>query len=267
LFVWASVALSRDAAREIPAITVRPDGIQKFQLRSTDRLPDAAGEARVERKGGTTTVEVHLDSLKPASLFRGDYNTYVLWVVPPGGAAENVGELQLDGDRSQLTTSTPASTFAMLVTAEPHYLVAIPSAFAVLETPPQPGAVQVQYRMLEGVYTFNRSSLADVKTAKGKVHTEVRQAFTAVRLAQRAGAARIAPDALREAQRALDQTLDLWHRRVDRSEIAAQARATVRLALAAQQLAENHAVHARLEEEGSGGGNGEPGGRIPRDEE
>src|SRR5215467_12187898 len=132
LFVWASVALSRDTARDIPAISVRPDGAQKFQLRSTDRLPDAAGEARVERKGGTTSIEVHLDSLKPASLFGGDYNTYVLWVVPPQGAAENAGELLLDGDRSSLTTSTPASTFAIFITAEPHYLVTIPSPFIVL---------------------------------------------------------------------------------------------------------------------------------------
>ena len=265
LFIWASVAISRDTARETSAISVRSDGVQKFQFRSTDRLPDAAGEVRVERKGGTTAIEVHLDSLKPASLFGGDYNTYVLWVVPPSGAAQNAGELQLDGDQSSLTASTPAQTFALFVTAEPHYLVTTPSSFVVLESPLQPGAVNVRYRLLEGVYNFARSSLADVKTAKGKVHSEVRQAFTAVRLAQRADADRFAPDALREAQRALDRTLELWHRRVDRSEIAAQARATIRLALAAQQLAENRAFHARLEEEGLGGGAGDLGGRIPRD--
>jgi hypothetical protein len=264
LSIWVSAALGSDASRNISAISIRPDGIQKFQLRSTDRLPDAEAEAKVERKGGTTAIEVHLDSLKPASLFGGDYNTYVLWVVPPDGPAENAGELQVDGDQSSLTTSTSAPTFALFVTAEPHYLVTIPSPFVVLETPPQPEAVNVRYRPLEGVYNFSRSSLADVKTAKGKVHTEVRQAFTAVRLAQRADAARLAPDALREAQTALDRTLELWHRRADRSEIAAQARTTVRLALAAQQLAENRAFHVRLEEEGSGGGNGEAGGRVPR---
>ena len=73
-----------------------------------------------------------------------------------------------------------------------------------------------------------------------------------VRLAQRAEAARFAPEALQEAQRALDHTLDLWHRRVNRSEIAAQARVTVRLALTAQHLAEDRAFQARLEVEGSG---------------
>jgi hypothetical protein len=102
-----------------------------------------------------------------------------------------------------------------------------------------------------------------VKQARGKVHTEVRQAFTAVRLAQRAEAGRLAPEALQEAQRALDRTLDLWRRRVDHSEIAAQGRETVKLAVTAQQLAEDRAFRDRPEVEGPGGGNGEPGRHVP----
>jgi hypothetical protein len=264
LFAYATVVFCSDAQREISAITILSKGVSKFQLRSTDRLPDAAGEARIERRGGMTEIELHLDSLKPASLFGGDYNTYVLWIVPPRGQAENAGEVELDGNRSSVHTSTAADTFALLVTAEPHYLVSVPSSFVVLENAPQPGANLVRYQHLEGVYNFQRSSLADVKTARGRVHTEVRQAFTAVRLAQRADAARFAPEELKEAQQALDRTLDLWRRRVDRTEIAAQAHATVKLALKAQHLAENRASQARLEE-GSGGGSNEPGRQAPRE--
>ena len=264
LWIWERPAYCSDAQRQVSAITVNPQGVAKFQLRSTDRLPDAAGEVRVERRGGMTEIEVHLDSLKPASLFGGDYNTYVLWIVPPQGPAENAGEFQLDGNRTSLRASTGARTFALLVTAEPHYLVSMPSPFVILESSEQ-GSQLVKYQLLQGIYNFDRSSLADAKKAKGKIHTEVRQAYTAVRLAQRAQADRFAPQALQEAQSALDQTLDLWHRRADRSEIAEQARATVRLALAAQHLAEDRAFQARLEVEGSGGGIGEPGRRVPRD--
>jgi hypothetical protein len=263
----STAVLCGDASREALAITVHPGVTERIQLRSTDRLPDAAGEARVERKGGTTEIELNLDSMKPASLFGGDYNTYVLWVVPPQGLVQNLGELQLEGNHSRLHASTEAAAFALLVTAEPHYLVITPSPFVVLENKPVSQGPRVRYQLLEGVYNFERSSLADVKEAKGKVHTEVKQAFTAVRLAQRADAARLAPEELREAQRALDQTLNLWRSTVDRSEIAAQARETVRLALAAQHLAEDRAFQgARVEVEGSGGGNGEAGRRIPRDQ-
>jgi len=265
-FAYASTVFCSKAHREVSAVTVHSDGVSRVQLRSTDRLPDAAGDARVERRGGTTEIEIHLDSLKPASLFGGDYNTYVLWIVPPRGPAENAAEVQLDGDRSSVHASTAASTFALLVTAEPHYLVTTPSPFLVLENASQPGTGMVQYEVAEGVYNFERSTLGDVKTARGKVHTDVRQAYTAVRLAQRAQASRFAPEALEEAQRALDQTLNLWRRRVERSEIAAQARATVRLALTAQHLAEDRASQARLETEGSGGGSGEPERRVPRDQ-
>src|SRR5206468_8327148 len=148
----------------------------------------------------STEIEVNLGAMKPASLFGGDYNTYVLWAVPPGGPAENLGELELEGDRTSLYTGTRAQTFALLVTAEPHYLVTTPSAFTVLMNKPEPEAPTIAYQVVEGVYNFERSSLSDVKEAKAKVHTEVRQAFTAVRLAQRAGAARLAPEELGEAQ-------------------------------------------------------------------
>src|SRR5436853_2948233 len=140
LLAGGTAVLCRDALRETSAITVRPQTTEKIQLRSTDRLHEAAGEAKVERRDGTTEIEINLDSLKPASLFGGDYNTYVLWAVPPQGPAENAGEFQLDGNRSSLRASTEAGTFALLVTAEPHYLVASPSPFLVLENPSQPGA-------------------------------------------------------------------------------------------------------------------------------
>ena len=267
-FLLASgmTVLCRDGARETSAISVHSGGTERIHLRSTDRLPDAAGEARVERKGGMTEIEINLDSLKPASLFGGDYNTYVLWVVPPRGRVENLGELQLEGNRSWLHVTTEATSFALLVTAEPHSLVTMPSAFVVLENRRDQGGLTIRYQLLEGVYNFQRSSLADVKEAKGKVHTDVKQAFTAVRFAQRAGAARLAPEELGEAQQALDQTLNLWRGRVNRAKIAVQARETIHLALAAQHLAEDRAFQgARVEAEGSGGGNGEAGRRNPRD--
>ena len=235
---------------------------ERILLRSTDRLPEASGAVRVERRGGTTDIDVEIGSMKPASLFGGDYNTYVLWVVPSRGAAENLGEIPLDGDRGRLRASTTATAFAALVTAEPHYLVNIPSPFVVLENKPDVSAPEIHYAVLEGVYNFSRSTLADLKPARGRVHTDVRQAFTAVRLAQRAGAPSSASEEFARAERALNRTLSLWHQRVAHDEIAAQAREAVRLAVAAQRLATDRGLQGtRRGTEGSGGGNEEPGSR------
>src|SRR5262249_39046626 len=254
-----------DAIREASTIACPQGSSERISLRSTDRVPEASGTVRMERRGGTTELEVEVDSMKPASLFGGDYNTYVLWVVPPGGAAENLGEIVLDGGSGKVRASTKASAFALLITAEPHYLVNSPSAFVILEnkrTEQQP----IRYRVLEGVYNFKRATLENEKEAKGVVHSEVRQAFTAVRLAQRAGAEDVARPEFRKAERALNDALNLWRQRVNRNDIAAQARETIRLAVAAQRLATDRGLQAgRIEEmEGSGGGNDKTGSRDPR---
>jgi hypothetical protein len=148
------------------------------------------------------------------------------------------------------------------VTAEPHYLVNTPSPFVVLENKPDVSAPEIHYAVLEGVYNFNRSTLADLKPARGRVHTDVRQAFTAVRLAQRAGAPTVASEEFTRAELALEQTLNLWHQHAAHNEIAAQARETVRLAVAAQRLATDRGLQGtRPGTEGSGGGNEESGSR------
>jgi hypothetical protein len=250
-----SGAAKANAVRTASAIVSSPGLHERISLRSTDRLPEASGVVRVERRGGTTDLDVEVDSMKPASLFGGDYNTYVLWVVLPRGPVENLGEISLEGDRGRLHASTTAAEFAVLVTAEPHYLVDIPSPFVVLENKPESAGRGLHYPVLEGVYNFGRSTLADSKEAKGKVHTDVRQALTAVRLAQRAGAPRLASNEYNFAEQSLDRTLALWHQHVDRQRIAAQARDTVRLAVAAQRLANDRALQGSpAGTEGSGGG-------------
>jgi hypothetical protein len=268
VLVWhvksESGAARSDAIREGSTIACPQGASERISLRSTDRVPEASGAIRMERMGGTTKLEVEVDSMKPASLFGGDYNTYVLWVVPPSGAAENLGEIVLDGNNGKVRASTKAISFALLVTAEPHFLVSSPSAFVILENK-RTGHQPIQYRVLEGVYNFKRATLENEKEAKGVVHSEVRQAFTAVRLAQRAGAEDVARAEFRKAERALNQTINLWHQQVNRDDIAAQARETVRLAVAAQRLATDRGLReSRIEMEGSGGGNDQTGSRDQR---
>jgi hypothetical protein len=237
-FCGAIGSLHAEAMREAGAVVCAPGMRDKVEFDSTDRVPGAHGSAKVLRQGSTTTLEANLDGMKPATLFGGDYNTYILWAALPGGRSENLGEFILDGTHSRLIASTKADHFAVIVTAEPHFLVSAPSAFVILESEADKRGSVISYPVMEGVYYFERGSLDDVKNAAGVVETSVKQALTAVRLAQRAGAADLANGELAEAQRALDTTLDLLHRGEDQNEIRALARETVRLATAVQSLAQ-----------------------------
>jgi hypothetical protein len=129
----------------------------------------------------------------------------------------------------------------------------------VLENEPETEGEKIEQPLVEGFYNFARSNLDDVKEAKGEVHSEVKQAFTAVRLARRAGAATLAKDEFIVAQQSLKKTLTLWQARQERNEIAAQARETIRLAVAAQRLAEDRALQrSRQRTEGSGAKSARP---------
>src|SRR5688572_18208416 len=109
---------------------------QKVEFQATYRLSDADGVAEIRRHSGTTHIEIRLDNMKPAAFFGGDYATYVLWLVAPGGKASNLGEFRLNGDESRLSATTDLKEFAMMVTAEPHFLVSAPSRFVVMEDTP-----------------------------------------------------------------------------------------------------------------------------------
>jgi len=188
-------------------------------------------------RGSTrTTIDVELRGIKPATLFGGDYNTYILWAASADDRIENLGEFELDGSQGSLHTSTSLGTFALLVTAEPHFLVERPSPFVVLLTTPSEGGV-VRCRGQEGLYNFKRAELQGVKDASGPVFTAVKQAHTAVRLAQRAGARELAPSELIEAERSLDLTFARLHEGGNRNDIETLARNTVRLAVGARTLA------------------------------
>jgi hypothetical protein len=173
--------------------------------------------------------------MKPAGLFGGDYNTYVLWAIGPDDRVENLGELILDADDGKLEASTDLQMFGVVLTAEPHYLVTIPSSFVVLETQSKDPTNVVRYEVVQKAYYFERSTLEGVKHAKGKVHTHVNQALIAVRLARRVGAAEF--EEFRSAERLLDKILDLLRREKSQGEIEELAREAVRLAVAAQNRA------------------------------
>ena len=227
------------------------------KFKGTHRLPQANGEAKVERKRGRTDIEIRLDEMKPASFFGGDYATYVLWIVSPEGQVDNIGEFVLNGNNGKLNVTTPLQTFAMFITAEPHYLVSVPSRYVVVEnTRPKHNITgemlsvsTIKYRGFEGIYNSSQETLLRDPEVKGETRTDVRQALISVRLAERAGAQEFASAELAKARESLNKTMEASEANVDLKQLMVMGHETVRLAVEAQKLAEERAFQTALSNE------------------
>ena len=76
-------------------------GSTKIDFRGTPLLPEARGEATVESKQGVIKIDARMEKLQPATKFGPEYLTYVMWAITPEGRATNVGEVLLNGDKTQ----------------------------------------------------------------------------------------------------------------------------------------------------------------------
>src|SRR5215472_8957418 len=138
VFALVSAAMAQaggDVRRRAVALTYLKDPV-KVAMQGTRLRPNAHGEATVERwrKRNESEIDITIESLIPAFNYGGDYNTYVLWAITPEGQVSNLGEFRLStGGTGHLHAATPYQTFAMIVTAEPHYLVKLPSRKVILE--------------------------------------------------------------------------------------------------------------------------------------
>jgi outer membrane protein OmpA-like peptidoglycan-associated protein len=229
---------------EVMALTYPEGKTVSVKFQGTNRLPEAKGEAKVERKQGTTEIEIELDEMRPAVLFGGDFTTYVFWTVSPEGYVNNVGEFVLEGNRSKLNVTTRLETFGMVVTAEPHFLVQRPSRFVVLENAGKTKldasiqTSQIRYQGNEAEYKFERESLPKKLEATSEMRSDVSQAKKAVELAERSQAEKYSLVKLTEARLLLRKTEEAVRGRLDKKEITNLGKETVRLSYQAQTEAE-----------------------------
>jgi outer membrane protein OmpA-like peptidoglycan-associated protein len=254
------VQAQSDMPRQTVAITYPLDQTVSVKFRGTTRLPRLTGEAKVRRAGRRgTRVELSVDNLPRASELGGVYTTYVLWAISPEGRVDNLGEIKRGGSflvSSKLDVTTPLQTFALIVTAEPHFMVRGPSRMVVLENlPPQkPGdaeiaTVNVQYLGNTSDY-FNDARLPDIPDSEYlKTPTSLLGARQAINLARYAGAMRDASGELKEAQDALELAENAWRLRQPEAEIDAAARRAISLGVRAEEVAEaGKAARQRREE-------------------
>jgi outer membrane protein OmpA-like peptidoglycan-associated protein len=260
LLLAASASAQSDLPRQTIAVTYPLDQTVTVKFRGTTRLPRLTGEAKVRRAGRRgTRVELSLENLPRANELGGVYTTYVLWAISPEGRIDNLGEIKRSGSfivNSKLDVTTPLQTFALLLTAEPHFLVRGPSRMVVLENlpPRNPGdaeiaTVNVQYIGNTSDY-FNDPRVPEVAdTDYRKTPVSLLGARQAINLARYAGAEREAQDELREAQSLLEQAENAWRLKQDEAEVDALARRAIGLGVKAEEAAESRrSAKARRDE-------------------
>jgi outer membrane protein OmpA-like peptidoglycan-associated protein len=200
-----------DVPRRTTAVTYPLDESVLVKFRGTTLLPRLKGEAKVKRAGRRgTRVELAIDNLPRANELGGIYTTFVLWAISPDGRVDNLGEIKRGGSAfiaSKLDVTTPLQTFALIVTAEPHFLMKVPSRMVVLENlpPERPGKSQVETVNVQ--YIGNSSDYFRDPRVPEIASTDYREipvsllgARQAVNLARFAGGQQDAPEELQQAE-------------------------------------------------------------------
>ncbi len=171
--------------------------------------PAAKVKAEVTFREGQAQIKFEYDNMKPAILYGGDVTCYVLWAVSRSGDAENLGELIVRDSDATSDFYTAKKDFALLVTAEPYYLVPHPSELALFHNKPSG-----EKRASSNAFRFSSFAPAPDHALKGITHVrwdaetplELLQARKAFELAGRSGAANHAPRLFRDAERELART-------------------------------------------------------------
>jgi outer membrane protein OmpA-like peptidoglycan-associated protein len=220
LSVSVAVAQS-DVERKTVAITYPLDETVNVKFRGTTVLPRLKGEAKVKRAGRRgTRVEFNVEDLPRASELGGIYTTYVLWAISPEGNVDNLGEIKRSGSTfvdSKLDVTTPLQTFAMILTAEPHFLMKVPSRMVVMENLPPQRANGSQVETVDVRYIGNSSDYFRTAKVPELADRDYRQtpvsllgARQAVNLAKYAGASQDAPAELQTAEDLLQEAEKTW---------------------------------------------------------
>ena len=186
----------------------------------------------VERAGTVSKVSVQMEGLQPPGTQVARMNTYVVWTVSPEGSFDNLGELEMAGSKASLVATTRFDRFAIIVTAEPHYMVDKPNAPIVFKNESPRGFPAVPLTVEVGSYDYK--NMPENTSASPALVMEARAAFA---VAAGVTADRRADAEFRQAKADLDTMEELVTRGSPADVIASAANAAIRRAQRATTIA------------------------------
>jgi len=232
-------------------------GSSKLDFEGTTLMPGANGEAHVNSKRGSISIDAYFGNLQKPTTFGNEYLTYVLWAISPEGRAVNLGEVLVgDNDRSKLHVTTDLQAFALIVTAEPYYAVRQPSNVVVLEnviredTKGTSEAVNAKYELMERGGYIPTGYKFDPVVLNANLPLEFFEARNALRIAQSEGAEQYAPDSYQHAVQLMNTAdADAIDKHIDKKPLIAVSREAVQTAEDARAIAVKKEDETRLANE------------------
>jgi outer membrane protein OmpA-like peptidoglycan-associated protein len=219
---------SSDVLSQISMYSYRDGPKSDLLFRGTPIAANAEGKAQVEFQSGNAQISAEVKNLPaPASL--GPYTTYVLWALTPDGRATNQGVIGgAAGGKGEVDTQYGASQFALIVTAEPHFAVTMPSTMIALYNVADDVKGE-ESKVTTLTERADYARLTDIAVDDDANPLEIVQARYAVAIAQAAGADRFASDAYATANQKLAaaQTMLDAKRRSERKTAPGLAREAV----------------------------------------
>ena len=247
--IQSAFGQAADIARRTTAITYPLDDQINVQFQGTKRFPKMHGSAKVKRTSKTgTKIDLSVSDMpRPLDLGAG-YATYVLWAVSPEGQIDRLGEIKRRGFfefSTKISVTTPMQTFALLVTAEPHFLVTRPSQMIMLENISAATEQGASVRTISAAHYFGNSSdyFRDPRTPEiaerdyQKTPSSILQGHQAIALARYAGADRDAAEELQQASTLLENAENSWKAGRDEETVDIMARQAISTAVKAEQTA------------------------------
>ncbi len=230
-------------------------GSTGINLKGTDLLPQAMGEAKVEAKQGATTVELKCKGLASPTKFGSEFLTYVMWAISPEGRAANMGELSVnENGEGTRKSSTPMQMFSIIVTAEPYFAVRMPSELLVLENEVRKGTkgkifIVNDYKLMKKAQYQKKANPLALTMDLKKVPLEMYEARNAFEIARQSASEKYAPEIFTKAEASLKIAENSLARKANAKEIISTALQAVQFSEDARALAVQRQEEERIASE------------------
>jgi outer membrane protein OmpA-like peptidoglycan-associated protein len=211
------------AKRSTLAVKYRVDNDTNVDMAPSGVGKPAWGTANVKHKEGRSRIELEMTNLGHPQRLGAYYTTYVLWAIAPEGQAERLAQLPVKS-KFDVVATTSFQTFSLIITAEPHGMVSLPSPVIVAENVLRKGTKggvetsQIEYRGDTGELYLVSASDSPPLVADYDTPLSVLGARRAVEIARHCGAERLAEAELREAEVKLAALEQLWQSKRNHEE-------------------------------------------------